>query len=51
MVKNSDKEKWVYSGYGLAFDGASWWNFGNDFANNVAIRGVRNSSSSHADNH
>ena len=51
MVKNNDKEKWVYSGHGLAFDGASWWNFGNDFANNVAIRGVHNSSSSHADNH
>ena len=51
MVKNNDKEKWVYSGHGLAFDGASWWNFGNDFANNVASRGVDNSSSSHADNH
>ena len=39
IVKNNDKEKRVYSGYGKAFDGASSWNFG-----------VDNSSSSHADN-
>ena len=50
-VKNNDKEKWVYSGYGITFDGASSWNFGNSFARNVVIFGVNNSSSSHADNH
>ena len=26
-VKNKDKEKWVYSGYGMSFDGASLWKF------------------------
>ena len=50
IVKNSDKEKLVYSGYGIAFDGASSWNFGNDFARNVVIFGVDNSSLSHTDN-
>ena len=33
-----------------AFDGAGSWNFGDDFARNVVICGVDNSSSSHADN-
>ena len=47
MVKNSDKEKWMYSGYGIAFDEAASWNSGNDFARNVVIFGVDNSSSSH----
>ena len=50
IVKNINKEKWVYSGYGIAFDGAGLWNFGNDFARNVVIFGVDSSSSSHADN-
>ena len=50
-VKNNDKEKWVYSGYGLTFDGASSWNFGNSFARNAVIFGVNNSSLSRADNH
>ena len=47
VVENTDKEKWMYSGYGKAFDGASSLNFGNDFAKNVIIFG----SSSLADNH
>ena len=51
IVKNSDKDKWVYSGYGIAFGGKGTWNFGNDYAKNVTIFGVDNSSSSHADNH
>ena len=38
--KNSDKEKWVYSGYGITFDGAGSFNFGNDYARNVVIVGV-----------
>ena len=50
IIKNSDKEKWVYSGYGIAFDGAGSWNFGNDFARNVKIFGVENSSPSHDGN-
>ena len=50
MAKNSDKSKWVYTGYGIAFDGVDLWSFGNDFARNVTIFGVDNSSSSHVDN-
>ena len=50
IVKNSDKSKYVNSGYGIAFDGKENWNFGNDFAGNVIIFGVDNSSSSHTDN-
>ena len=42
IVKDSDKEKYVYSGYGIAF--------GNDLAKNVIIFGFDNSSSSHTDN-
>ena len=49
-VKNSDKEMWVYSGYGITIDSASSWNFDSDFALNVVILGVDNSSSSHTDN-
>ena len=50
IVKNSDKEKWVYSGYGIASDWASLWNFGNAVGKNIIIFCVDNSSSSHADN-
>ena len=42
-VKNSNKEKYVYSGYGITFDSAGSWSFGNDFARNVTILGVDNS--------
>ena len=34
----------------IAFDGAGWWSFGNDFARNVVTFGVDNSLSSQADN-
>ena len=44
IVKNSDKEKWVYSGYGIAFDGGGLWSFGNDCARNAIIFGVDNIS-------
>ena len=44
------KEKWVYSGYGIAFDGAASWNFGNNFVKNVVIFGADNSASSPTDN-
>ena len=40
----------MYSGCGIAFDGNSNLNFGNDFVWNVIIFGVDNSSSSHIDN-
>ena len=52
IVKDRDKNKWVYSGYGITFDCAGLWGFSNEFARNVIISGVDNSSSSsHADNH
>ena len=34
----------MYIGYGMAFDGTGSWSFGNDFARNVVIFGVDNSS-------
>ena len=51
LVRNSDKEKWVYSGYWIAFDRAVSCNCGNGFAGKNLIYGVKNSSSSHTDNH
>ena len=50
MVKNSDKEKYVYSGYGITFNSAASWSFDNNFARNVIIFDVDNSSSFHSDN-
>ena len=50
ILKNSNKEKWVYSDYGIAFDTAASWNFGNGIVTNIIIFGVDNSPSSHADN-
>ena len=32
IVKINDKEKYVYSGYGIAFDGKGEWSFGNALA-------------------
>ena len=49
IVKNSDKSKYVYSGYEIAIDGKREWNFGND-SRNFIIFVVDNSSSSHDDN-
>ena len=44
IVKNSDGEKYVYSGcYEIVFDGKKEWNFGNNFARNVVIFGFDNS--------
>ena len=39
-----------FIGYGIAFDGAGSGSFDNDFASNVIIFGVDNSSWSHTDN-
>ena len=50
IVKNSDKGKYIYSGYGITFGSAGSWSFDNGFARNVVIFGVDNSSSSHSDN-
>ena len=49
IVKNNDKdkEKYEYSGYGIAFDGKGSWSFYDDFARNFIIFGNDNSSSSH----
>ena len=51
VVKCGDKEKYVFSGYGITFDSAGSWSFDNDTARNVINFGVDNSSSSHADYH
>ena len=42
-VKNSDKGKWVYPGYGIVFDGTGFSSFGNYFNKSVVIFGVDNS--------
>ena len=34
IVKNSDKNKYLYICYGIAFDGAGSWSSGNEFAGN-----------------
>ena len=44
IVKNIDKEKYVYSGYVITFDSAGLCNFDNDFTRNVIIFGDDNSS-------
>ena len=40
----------MYSGYGIAYHGAGLQNFDNDFAKNVLIFGIDNSSSADTDN-
>ena len=40
-------EKYVNSGSGIVFDGKALWSFGGDYARNVVIFGVDNSSSSY----
>ena len=37
IVKNIDKEKYVYSGYVITFDSAGLCNFDNDFTRNVIL--------------
>ena len=39
IVKYNGKEKYVYSSYGIAFDGKGEWSFDNDYARNVIIFG------------
>ena len=50
LVRNSIKSKFTYNGQGTTFDGEGLWNFGNDFAINIVIFGVDNSSSSTTNN-
>ena len=50
IVKNSDKSKYVYNGYGMIFAEAGLWSIGNVFARSVLNCGVDNSSSFHTDN-
>ena len=49
IVKNSDKEKYVYSGYGITFSSRVSWSFDNGTARNFIIFGVDSSSSLHVD--
>ena len=41
----------MYSSYGIAFDEKREWSFANDFARNVIMFSIDNSSSFHTDNH
>ena len=50
IVKTNDKEKYVYSGYGLEFDSKGLRSFNHDFARKVIIFRVDYSLSSHSDN-
>ena len=40
IVKNNVKENFVYSDYGIAFDGAGEWSFNYDSARNIKNLGV-----------
>ena len=50
IVKNSDEENFVYSGYKNFFDSAASWNFDDDTARNAIIFGVDNNSSPNVEN-
>ena len=51
LTKNTDIDKYGYSGYGIGFDRKSSFSFpGGGFGQNVIIFGVDMSSSSHVDN-
>ena len=49
IVKGSDKEKWMYSEYGIIFDRAGSRSFANDYVRNVVIFGVDDNHDNHAD--
>ena len=44
IAKVKGKEKYVCGGYRISFDGKSSWNLNNEYARNVIIFGVDNSS-------
>ena len=50
LVRNEIKSKFTYNDRRITFDGEDSWTFGNNFAGNVLISSVDNSSSSHTDN-
>ena len=51
LTKNSDIDKYRYSGYGIGFDRRSSFSFpGGGFGQNVLIFGADMSSSTHIDN-
>ena len=50
LTKNSDIDKYGYSGYGIGFDRETSFSFGNEVGKNVRIFGVDMSSSSKIDN-
>ena len=47
IVRNSDKSKYLYIDYRIAFNGAGSWSFDNQFVRNALIFGADNISSSH----
>ena len=50
IAKNSHKSKYIYSGNGIAFDGAGSWSFGDDFAKDVIVFDGDSSPSSYTNN-
>ena len=50
IAANGDKKKYVYSGYGITFNGAGLWSFENDTAINVIIFGNDDSLFPYSDN-
>ena len=50
IIKHNFKSKYRYGSYGIAFDFADSWSFGNGFARNNIVFGIDYSSSSHSDN-
>ena len=49
IIKDSNKGKYAYSGYRVAFDGKHPWSFENNFTANMVNFAVDNSSPSHTD--
>ena len=50
LVRNTDKSNFTDNVWGIVCDGENMWSFGNNFAGNVVIFGLDNTSSSHTDN-
>ena len=50
IVKNSDNEMYVYSGYRITFTSVGSWSFNNYFTRIIIILGINNSLSWHSDN-
>ena len=49
-MSNAIECKFIHNGQSIVFDGEGSWIFRNDFARNVVIFGVGNSSLFHTDN-